>query len=531
MLRTVLHKLTTSIAGGALIIGVASIASRVIGLARDNLLAKYFGAGAQLDIYNAAFKVPDLIFNILVLGALSAAFIPVFIETREQSGDKAAFRATNTVLNLLTASAIALIGIGIVAAPWIAQLLMAERALEDQAATASLMQVMLVSVIFFAISNVASGVLNSYRRFVAYATAPIFYNVGIIIGIVVLYPRFELMGLAYGVVIGALLHLCIQLPALFKTGYRYRPTIDITQPGVRKIFKLMPPRALALGIVQINALVIAAFALRLEPGSLAIWTWADNLQHFPINVFGVSLALSSFPVFSQAFAEQDMAKFRTVFSENFRRILFLIIPVSLVFLLLRAQIVRLVLGSFGGGMFDWDATILTAQVLGLFSIAMFAQATIPLLARSFFAHHDTKTPVYISIIVMLANIGLAWGLSHYMGIYGLALAFSITSLLSMLLLLMVLRIKFGDLDDKRIITSVWRIMTASLIMGLVIHGLKYFVAPLVDMHTFIGILIQSVVSCIGGGMVYIAIALAFSFDEVAIIREYIGKLGKVIKRS
>ncbi len=293
----------------------------------------------------------------------------------------------------------------------------------------------------------------------------------------------------------------------------------------------MPPRALALGIVQINAFIIAAFALRLEEGSLTVWTWADNLQHFPINVFGVSLALSSFPVFSQAFAEKDMEKFKTVFSNNFRRIMFLIIPVSIGFLLLRAQIVRLILGSFGGGAFDWDATILTAQVLGFFSISMFAQASVPLLARSFFAHNDTRTPVIISIIGMIINVTLAWMLSQLMGVYGLALAFSIASLLNMLLLLAALRIKVGDLDDKRIIKSVWKITIAALVMGLTVHGMKYFIAPIVDMRTFIGIFIQTFGSILAGALIYIVIAMAFKFDEVVIIREYIQKVKRLLKNG
>ncbi len=528
MLRRIIQKLSRSIMGGAIIIGSASVVSRVIGLVRDNLLAKYFGASATLDIYNAAFKVPDLIFNILVLGALSASFIPVFIQIKQRDGKETAFQLTNAVLHLLIFAIIICIGLSYFLAPTVAEFLMAERSVDQQQLTTMMMRLMLVSVLFFAISNLVSGVLNSFRKFLVYALAPILYNLGIILGITVFYPFMGIEGLAFGVVLGAFLHLVIQLPSLFRTGYRYRWLLDWKLPGVQKILRLMPPRALALGVVQINALIIAAFALRLEEGSLAIWTWADNLQHFPINVFGVSLALSSFPVFSQAFADKDMEKFKTIFSNNFRRILFLIIPMSIIFLLLRAQIVRLILGSFGGGAFDWNATILTAQVLGFFSISMFAQATIPLLARSFFAHHDTKTPVLMSIIGMIVNIGLAWGLSQYMGIYGLALAFSISSLLNMLLLLGALRIKFGDLDDSRIILSVWRIISASLVMGVVIHGMKYFVAQYVNMRTFIGIFTQSVASVIAGVAIYFAIAWYFKFDEVVIIQQYLQKAKKLI---
>ncbi|MBI2415738.1 MAG: murein biosynthesis integral membrane protein MurJ [Candidatus Kerfeldbacteria bacterium] len=531
MVRALLAKLSTSIVGGAMIIALASVLSRVAGLLRDNLLAKYFAGTATIDMYTAAFKVPDLLFNIVVLGALSASFIPIFIDVKKKYGDNVAFYTASTILNILLLFVAAGVVLGWIVAPWISQWLLATRSLDQQHTTAMLMRLMLCSIMFFTLSNVASGILQSYRRFVAFALAPILYNVGIIIGIVWLYPRFGINGLASGVVLGAALHWLIQLPAVWRTGYRYHWRWHWRQPGVKKMLRLMPPRALALGIVQINAMIIAALALRLPEGSLGIWTWADNLQQFPINVFGVSLALSSFPVFSQALAENDLAKFKTIFSINFRRILFLIIPVSLTVLLLRAQFVRLVLGSFGGGRFDWDATVLTAQVLGFFSVAMFAQATIPLLTRSFFAHHDTKTPVIISIISMVLNIVVAWLAVPYFGLYGLALAFAVSSLASMLLLLVVLRVRCGDLDDRIIIQSVWRIVGAALVMGAVIQGMKYFIAPLVDMRTFIGILLQTIFSIMAGGLTYFAIAWYFHFTEIDIIGRYFTKLRGVIRFS
>lgn len=524
MWQRVWQKLQSSIFGGAVIIGAASIASRGMGLVRDNLLAKQFGASAILDIYNAAFKVPDFLFNIFVLGALSASFIPVFIQRRERRGEAEAFAAANSILHLLLGALLLCIGLGYLFAPDIAKWLMADRPLAQQLATAQLMRVMLVSIIFFGISNVVSGILQSYRRYLAYALAPILYNVGIILGIVVFYPRVGIVGLAYGVVLGAVLHCGIQLPAVWRTGYRYRSAWRWRDSSVQTMLRQMPARALALGIVQINAMIIAAFALRLDEGSLTVWTWADNLQNVPINVFGVSLALSSFPVFSQAFAENDLPKFRELFSQNFRRILFFVIPVSVTILLLRAQFVRLVLGSFGGGQFDWSATIVTAQVLGIFSIALFAQATIPLLARSFFAHHDTTTTVVMSIITMLLNIILAALLSRSIGIYGLAMAFSISSVVNMLGLLVLLRLKFGDLDDQRIVHSIWRIVLATLALGLVIHGMKYFIADLVNMRTFIGIFIQTASSLAAGGFVYGFIAMAAHFPEVDIVRTYWRKL-------
>ena len=524
MLAKLTRKLSSTITGGAIIIATASVISRCIGLARDNLFAKIIGAGATLDVYNAAFKIPDLLFNILVLGALSASFIPVFLEIWEKKDKQQAWRVANSVLNLLLLSLVVLVVIAYFCAPFISShILMAERSIEQQEMTAQFMRIMLISILFFGASNVFSGILNSFRRFLAYALAPIFYNLGIIIGIVYLSKIYGPIGLAYGVVLGAGLHLLIQLPAVIRAGWKWQPILDFKNQGVKQILKLMPPRALALGIVQINALIIAAFALRLEEGSLAIWTWADNLQHFPINVFGISLALSAFPIFSRAFAAHDYDKFKVYFSTSFRRILFFIIPVSIITLLLRAQIVRLILGSFGAGKFDWSATVLTAQTLGFFSISMFAQASIPLLARSFFAQKNTKTPVIISLISMAINVVLAWVFSQYMGIYGLALAFSIASLLNMLMLLSSLRVKVGDLDDARIIDSVWKIILASLAMGVVVHGMKYIIAPIVNMQTTIGLFLQTIGSMVAGIFIYLIIAIYFNFAEVDMVRDWLKK--------
>ncbi|MBU0731974.1 murein biosynthesis integral membrane protein MurJ [Patescibacteria group bacterium] len=530
MLRKLLKKLQSTILGGALIIGAASVISRIIGLIRDHFLATEFGPGIVLKAYYAAFKVPDFIFNIVVLGALSAAFIPTFLAVWNKREKKEAWQITNTVLNILLLGVIVLIVFGYIFAPQIVDWTVMRGGTDyEKVLTTEFMRVMLFGVFFFTISNVFAGLLNSFKRFFAYSLGPIFYNLGIIAGILWFVDIWGAIGLAYGVVFGAAMHFLVQLPAVIRAGWRWKPEINYHNPYVIKIFKLMAPRSIALGVTQINIIVITAIASGLGEEAIPVWNWADNLQHFPINVFGVSLALSAFPVFSTAYARKDKQKFLECFSVSFRRIMFFIIPISIAILLLRAQIVRLVLGSFNSGMFDWQATIMTAQTLGFFSISMFAQAAIPLLARTFFAQQDTKTPVYISIFSMVLNAVFAFILSGYMGVYGLALAFSISALINMLLLLSYLRIKFGYLDDKRIINSVWKIIAASLVMGLVIHGIKYFVAPVVDMQTTLGIFVQTSIAIVAGGLVYLLIAFKFKFDEIDLVIDWLRKaFGNII---
>ena len=523
MVKRLWQTWSKSLLGGAFILGVASLLSRLAGLIRDNVFSHYFGPTLTTDIYNAAFILPDFIFNVLVLGALAASFIPVFVERKHVAGEAAAFRLASTVLNWLTISLVGLVILAFFFTPWLANFLMAEHpaAIPD---TIQLMRLLLISVICFGVSNVCAGILQSYRHYLAYALAPILYNVGIIMGAVWFYPQFGIVGLAYGAILGALLHMSVQWIAVCALGFRYTSSWSLDQPGLKTILRLMPPRALALGIAQINLLVVSAFALRLPAGSLTMWKWADNLQQVPINMIGVSLALSTFPVFSQAFAEQDIPKFKQIFSENFRRLLFVIIPISLGIMLLRAQFVRLILGSIGSGNFTWEATTTIAQVLGIFAIALFAQATIPMLARSFFAHQDTLTTVAVSILTVLLNAGLAVGLVDYLGLYGLALAFTVSSIMQMFLLLFFLRIKFGDLNDLALIKTIWRVVLASLAMGLVIHGLKYAVAPWVDMRSTIGLAVQTIVAAGGGMAVYLGIAYYLQYPEVDIVRRYLRKL-------
>ena len=344
------------------------------------------------------------------------------------------------------------------------------------------------------------------------------YNIGIICGIIFLQPMFGLEGLAWGVVLGALLHLLVQLPAVRQTGYRYNWELNLRQPGVRRIIKLMVPRTLGLAVNQFNYLVITVIGSTLAVGSVAVFNFANNLQSFPIGIIGVSLAIAAFPYFSEAFAEQNTSKFIVHFSVAFRRVLFFIVPIAVLLLLLRAHIVRVVLGA---GAFDWSATYLTAQTLGYFSVSLIAQSLIPILARAFYADQDTKTPVKIGVLCLFINAVGSVILAPRFGIIGLAAAFSLANVINMLLLLAVLRVKHGDLDDQTIIRSTVKIIAASAVAGLVTWiGLRA-VLPGINNRTFIGILLQGSVAGAAGLMVYAGLALALRFDEIRIVSDWL----------
>jgi putative peptidoglycan lipid II flippase len=253
-------------------------------------------------------------------------------------------------------------------------------------------------------------------------------------------------------------------------------------------------------------------------GSISVFNFANNLQSFPVGVFGLSFAISSFPFLAEAFSKNDALSFKNYFSQTFSKILFFIIPASMLLLIERAQIVRLILGT---GKFDWEDTYLTAQSLGFFSIGLFAQALIPLVARAFYSIQDTKTPVIIGIISVVVNIIASLLLIKPLGIMGLAFAFSIASFVNILLLLVMLRLKVGDLNDSEILISTLKIIFISLVMGAVAYLALNIIAPLVNMRTFWGIFTQAAGTTAASILVYFGLAFVFKLKEIKGIREVI----------
>ncbi|HCM68255.1 MAG: murein biosynthesis integral membrane protein MurJ [Candidatus Kerfeldbacteria bacterium RIFCSPLOWO2_01_FULL_48_11] len=524
MWKKIWLRITTTVTGGAIIIATASVASRLLGLIRDRMLASMYGAGETLDAYYAAFKLPDLIFNILVLGALSSAFIPVFVRYLVKNGsvspDSETWRLANSLLNILLIGLVTVGGIFFIFAEQLIPVIAPGFDGSRMDLTIQLTRIMLVAIVFFGVSNIATGILTSFKRYVSFAFAPVMYNLGIIFGIVVLSGRYGILGVAYGVVIGAVIHMAVQVPSIFRLGYRYRPLLDFKHEGVRQVGKLMVPRAFGLAVAQVDQLISVIIGSTLAVGTVAVFNFANNLQSFPIGVFGYSLAIAAFPIFSEAFAQNDTKKFVEHFSIAFRRVLFLIIPVSVLMLLLRAQIVRLVLGS---GNFGWADTILTAQTLGYFSLSLFAQALIPMLARSFYALQDTKTPVKVGLLSVGINVILGWTLSRIWGVIGLGLAFSVASIVNMLFLLILLHHRVGNLDDNRIANSTLKILFISSVMGLVSWGMLRFLAIGVDMQRFVGVLIQGVGAGAVGIIVYLALAVIMKCEEIHILTSWVKK--------
>jgi putative peptidoglycan lipid II flippase len=509
-----------NLVSAAFILSVASLASRLVGLVRERVLTTTFGAGDVFDAFVAAFRLPDLIFNLLVVGALSAAFIPLFTDKLINHKDKshAAFDFASALLNWL------LVGITVLSLAYallahlIVPLITPGFSGEKLELTIRLTRIMAWQPILLSISFVLSGVLNSFKRFVVYSIAPILYNVGIIIGVLVFVPFLGPIGLAWGVVLGALFHVLVQLPSAMAVGWRWRPTFSWRTNELKKLWKMMLPRIFGLAAQQINLLTVTVLGSKLVTGSIAVFHLANNIQFLPIGIFGLSLAQAAFPTMAEQVSRHEEQAFINTLTRTFRYILFFVIPTTVLFYLLRAQIVRVL---FGAGAFDWEDTILTFNTFAWLTVSIFAQATTPLLTRAFYVRQDTKTPVIISIISIIANVGLAIFLAPRFGVEGLAIAFSASAILNLVLLLGRLHWQLHGFNDREVILSLGKITLAAIVAGVVTQALKYPVAWVVDMTRFWGVFTQLTVASSGGILAYVGICWLLKSQELKAVQRYL----------
>ncbi|MFA5871202.1 MAG: murein biosynthesis integral membrane protein MurJ [Parcubacteria group bacterium] len=525
MIKTLSEKLrqsrpSASISSAALIIATAGILSRVLGLLRDRILASHFGAGDNLDVYYAAFRVPDLIYNLLILGALSSAFIPVFTGLIANDEEGEAWKTVNVILSVGILFLVIICVIFAILAPYLMKLITPGFSGDKLKEVITLTRIMFLSPIFLGISGVFGGILNSFKRFLIYSLAPIMYNLGIIVGAIFLVKYFGIAGLAWGVVLGAFLHMLLQYPALKLSGFSFHLNFDLKNKHFRKIIRLMIPRTMGLAVTQINLLIITIIASTLAAGSLAIFNFANNLQSFPLGIFGIPLALAVFPSLSHAAAKKDFPVFISHFSETFRQILYFVIPASVLLLVLRAQVVRVILGS---GKFDWEDTTLTFQCLGIFAISLFAQSILPLLTRSFYALHNTKIPFFTGIISEVVNLAAALIFTHYWGVLGLAIAFSSACIVNMFLLMIMLHIKAGNLNDSSISEGTIKIAISALAAGIAAQLSKYLIESFVNLDTFAGVFSQMLFCGAVGLALYALLSWLLKIKEFYAIKNFFSR--------
>jgi len=547
---TLFNTATLSVPRAALILASAALLSRILGLLRDRIFASTFGAGEELDIYFAAFRVPDLIYSIVIGGAISAAFIPVFISHFAKDSQEA-WEIARSFFYFIVAGTILLAATFFVIMPFVASLIAPGFDEGSRNLMTTMSRIMLLSPIFLGMSAVFAGVLHSFRKFFIYSLAPIFYNLGIIIGALFFTDSMGVAGLAWGVALGAFLHMVVLLPVTLMSGFSFSPPRPLYHPALLRIFRLMIPRTIGLAAFQINLWVITAIASTLVAGSLTIFNLANNLQYIPIGIIGISFATAVFPALSQSFTKKNYREYLNEFSRTFRLVLFLVIPISVLFFILRAHIVRIVLGS---GRFGWEDTRLTAAAVGAFSIGIFAYTLAPVIARAFYAREDTKTPVIANTIGIAVNIALSLIFIYvllpqnaFLALLGrwlrvddldsktiivLPVAFSIAGIVALILLLAAF---LKNSDNRPIMpdlaSAFVRVSIASLIAGFIgwlILQVFEPVLPAVEVvGTTIRIATQASVAAAAFTIVYFSFAFIFRFEELSELMTFVrNKLGK-----
>ncbi len=535
MIKRIINSKSKTITFSAGLIAFSVGVSAILGLLRDRLLVSYFDVG-RLDIYFAAFAIPDFVYGVIITGGIVAAFLPIFASTLEKNKEEG-WKLANNTLNVLIIVLTFFCGFLFLFTPFIVKIIAPGFSPEHLQETVFLTRIMLLSPILLGASSLFSGVLQYFDKFLAYSLAPILYNIGIIFGIIFFVPYFGIVGLAYGVILGSALHLLIQIPSSYFSGFSYKAVTDLNQRELRRIFYLMIPRIVGQISSKVNVVVITALASLLTAGSISIFNLSNHLQSFPVRVIGVAFAVAAFPAFSRSLALKEKDKFLKSFSSVISQVLFFIIPSSIIVFLLRAHIVRLVLGTGG---FGWRETQLTAASLGIFAFSFFAGALIHVLVRAFFSFQDTKTPVVASLVAMGTNIALSFFFVWILGfdnifrslvgallkissisnieVIAFPLAILVSTMLHFFLLITFFKKKIKTFRGIGIKSSLEKTMLASLLMGILLFAFLRVTGTMIVLQTFFAVLLQTTLATIFALLVYIIVLRLLKSPDLYLIK-------------
>ena len=537
MVRRILGVFTREIRGlhqAAYVLAGFSILSQVLGLLRDRTFAHLFGAGPTLDAYFAAFRIPDLLFAFLTLFVSSFALVPLL---SARDGQEQGTLVGN-VLFIFGVVAIAVSGAIWFFLPQLVPLLFPGFPPETLAQTVLLSRIMLIQPVLLGFSSIASSMVQVLRQFLLYAVAPVLYNVGIIAGALIFYPNLGLEGLAWGVVLGAFLHLAAQaIPLMGRTHL-----LRLSLPSLRKSFAdvALPsvPRSLALGAHQFLLLVFIGIASLSSAGGVAALSFALNLQSVPLSVIGISYAAAIFPSLALLFIARDLAGFAREVWASVRHIIFWTLPFITLIIVLRAHIVRVILGS---GAFSWSDTRLTAALLALFSVSLVSQSLILIFSRAYYAAGNTKTPIIVNIAAVFSAagasiLGMQWIRDADASRYFLASLFRVTDIGGVEILMIplaysgvmiVTSIVFAYLFARqfgyevRTMRTLAHSFAASVLAAAAAYGVLQILAPVLETETFFGIFAQGVGAGIIGLLVWLLVLWILKAAELREVFEVI----------
>jgi putative peptidoglycan lipid II flippase len=465
--------------------GAATLASRVLGLARETIFAAYFGAGDQMDAFYVAFRIPNLVRDLFAEGAMSAAFVPAFTRHLAQRGRDSAWRLASQVLTALLLATLALVVLGIVfATPIIHAYAGAYAAVPGKLElTVRLTRIVLPFLSLVAVAAVLMGVLNSLHHYFVPSLSPAMFNVAMIASVVVLVPAMTALGwapvtaVAVGAIAGGLGQVAFQWPAARREGFRYRPALDLADPDLRQVLLLMGPGVLGVAATQVNLFVTTQIATGQGTGAASWLSYAFRLMYFPIGIFGVSIATATLPAVSRHAALADRASVRGTLSHALRLMLALNVPATAGLFVLATPIVRLL---FEHGRFQPADTVATAAALRLYALGLVGYSTVRIASPVFYALGRSRIPVLVSVLSIATNLVASLALVGSLGFRALALATSLAALVNAAALLVLLRVELRGLDGRRLAAAVGRIAAATAIMAAVaagVHALLVAVLP------------------------------------------------------
>ena len=446
------------------------MASRILGVVREQVLAAYFGAGNAMDAYNVAFRIPNLVRDLFAEGAMSAAFVPTFTRRLTTGGKESAWQLGNTVMTVLLIVTGVLVAAGMIFAEPLARALAGDYASVPGKLelTVLLTRIMLPFLTLVALAAAAMGMLNSLHRFFVPALSPAMFNVGTIICILALVPLMPRVGLpgvaavAIGTVVGGLGQLAVQWPVLRREGYRFRPRLDLRDEGLKRVLVLMGPATIGLAATQVNVFVNTVLAAGEGTGAVSWLGYAFRLMYLPIGLFGVSIATAAMPTVSRQAAGDDRGAIRSTVADGLSLMMMLNVPASVGLIVLAVPIVQVI---FERRAFTHADTLATAAALQFYAIGLVGYSIVRILAPTFYAIDESRTPVRVSVMTVVANVALNIALVRMMGYRGLALGTSLAALLNAGTLLVLLHRRLGGLEERRVLISFAKIATASALMG------------------------------------------------------------------
>lgn len=506
-----------SIISAATFIGATFLGSAALGLIRDWLLAKFYGQSELLGVFYLADRVPSFIFSVLVVGSFSAAFIPVFTKYRRED-EKEGWRLASQTLNATLIGFFILAGVLFILAPQVAYTLADSRLSPDQfKILVSLLRIMLLAQLVLIVSNFFTALLQSFKHFILPALSPIFYNLGLIIGIL-FSIRFGITAAAWGMVLGAILHLAIQLPQIFRVGFNYNfRQFNVRWPPFVEMVWLLVPRTLSVIVSQSSLLVDSYLAAWVSFNAVAPYTFALHLQNLPLAVFGMSISQALFPTLSQKALNQDLSSFRKTFFTSFMQLAFLTLPVAAIFLVLRVPVVRL---AFGTAHITWVATLTTSYVLAFLALALFPQSVTLSLVKAFYSLHDTKTPLKVSLVTTLLNIILAVTVVRVLGwgVWGLSFTYLISASLECGGMLFFLGKRLGGLPFEDLGKPLFKILAATMVMaGFLYLPLKQLDLYVLDTSRTINLFLLTIIAGVCGLTIYLILTFLLRVSEVELL--------------